>query len=385
MTVSIVEIRPAEGGRALRDWLDVPERVFAGEASHVPPLRLVERQRVDPRHNPFFRHGEAAFFLVYRGGEPIGRISAQINLAHLERHQDQTGHFGFFDCIDDLAAAKGLVDAAGAWLRQRDLIRMQGPFSLAINQEAGLLVAGFDQPPALMMGQARPWADSLLQACGLTKVVDLNAYRMSPAQPPKRLERLADLARGTESIRIRQLDMHRFGEEVQLVFEIFNDAWSDNWGFVPIGDTEVAAIAAAMRPIMRGKFGLIAEIDGVPAAMLVVLPDLNRVIKSFRGRLLPFNWARLAAAIYADRWKTARIPLLGIRKAYRKSPQAPAVLSLLVAEILALGRTYDLDWVEFSWVLETNREMVALAEMAAGPACKVYRVYEKAIASASSM
>ncbi|MEQ1715219.1 MAG: dATP pyrophosphohydrolase, partial [Hyphomicrobium sp.] len=181
MSVSIVEIRPAEGGRALRDWLDVPERVFAGDASYVPPLRMAERQRVDARHNPFFRHGEAAFFVAYRGAQPIGRMSAQINHAHLARHQDHTGHFGFFDCIDDLAAARGLLDAAGAWLRKRDMIRMQGPFSLAINQEAGLLVAGFEQPPALMMGHARRWADSLLHACGLTKVVDLNAYRMSPA------------------------------------------------------------------------------------------------------------------------------------------------------------------------------------------------------------
>lgn len=384
MSVSLVEVRPADGGRALSDWLRVPARVFAGDPWYVPPLRLAERRRVDPRHNPFFRYGEAAFFLAYRGGEPVGRISAQINRSHLELHQDRTGHFGFFDCLDDLAAAQELVGAAEGWLRRRGLNHMQGPFSLAINQEAGLLVAGFEQPPALMMGHARPWADNLMHACGLTKVVDLNAYRISPAQTPKRVERLAELARGTGSIRIRQLDMRRFSKEVQLVFDIFNDAWSDNWGFVPIGGAEVAAVTAEMRTIMRSKFGLIAEIDGKAAAMLVVLPDLNRVIKSFRGRLLPFNWARLATAISRDRWKTARIPLLGIRKAYRTSAQASAVLSLLVAEILALGRTYDLDWVEFSWVLETNREMVALAEMAAGPPCKVYRIYGKDISFPSS-
>ena len=252
---------------------------------------------------------------------------------------------------------------------------MVGPFNLSVNEDIGLLISGFDTPPAILSSHARAWEGPLLEACGLSKVVDLFAYRMRPAEAPDRLARLPTLARRLGRVKVRSFDMSRYTEDVSTVFDIFNDAWSDNWSFVPASEAEIAALTRETRPFMKGKFGRIAEVDGVPSAMIVALPDLNNVISGFRGRLLPFNWAKLMLAIKRDRWRTARIPLLGIRKVHRGTPLAPAILALLVADILELGRTYDLDWVEFSWVLETNRSMVALAELAAGPACKRYRIY----------
>lgn len=372
----MLTIRELRGKSALRDWLGVPGRIYGGDANYVEQLHFSERERISRKHNPLFSYGDAEFFLAYAGDRPVGRISAQINNMHLAQHSDKTGQFGFFDCVQDPAVARRLVEAAASWLRARGMQHMCGPFNLTINQDSGLLVSGFSTPPAILTGHAAPWTGALLEQCGLSKAIDLFAYRIKPDRPTPEIERLAKLAKGSGRIRIRNVDMRRFSQEAQLIFDIFNDAWSDNWGFVPAGSEDVRAIVRDMRPIMRGKFGLVAEIDGEPAAMLIVLPDLNRVIAPFGGKLLPLNWLKLAYEIYADRWKTARIPLLGIRKVHRTSPLAAGVLSLLVSETLKLGRVYDLDWVEFSWILETNRSMVNLATIAAGPPAKVYRVYK---------
>jgi hypothetical protein len=370
-------VRPVRDAGGLRDWLRVPYTVFAQDPHWVPPLLLAERRRISPRHNPFFSFGEAEFFVAYRNGAPIGRLCAQVNRRYLAHHCDATGHFGFFDCLDDAPAAEALVAAAAHWLKERDLRRMLGPFNLTINEDTGLLVSGFDTAPAILSSHAAPWYGSLLEGCGLSKVVDLFAYRVKPAAMPATIQRLALLATQSGRVQIRPFDMTRYAEDVRLIFDIFNDAWADNWGFVPVGEEEVRALVRDTRPLMRGKFGRIVEVDGVPAAMMVALPDINTVIAPFRGRLLPFNWARLALAIWRDRWHSARIPLLGIRKQFRNTPISAGILSLLVSEFLRLSRDYDLEWLEFSWILETNRPMRALAEVAAGPPAKIYRIFER--------
>lgn len=372
-----IAVRQITGGQGVDDWLAVPYAVFAGDPCWIAPLLMQERQRISPRHNPFFSFGEAAFFVAYRDGAPAGRISAQVNRRHLDHHRDHTGHFGFFDCIDDDAAAEALVAAASHWLKERGLRRMLGPFNLTINEDIGLLVSGFDTPPSILSSHATPWAGGLLERRGLRKAMDLFAYRMNPSAAPPQFDRLAKLARQSGRVRVRQFDMSRYAAELALIFEIFNDAWSDNWGFVPFGASEIESLVKETRPIMRAKFGRIVDIDGAPAAMIVALPDLNNVIAPFKGRLLPFNWAKLIHAIWRDRWRTARVPLLGIRKEFRNTPIALAVLSLLLSEHLELGRDYDLDWVELSWVLEINGPMVKLGEIAAGAPSKVYRIYEK--------
>jgi len=374
-----IVVRQVAGPRDVRAWLEVPFVTFAGDPAWIAPLNLVERDRINPRKSPFFAFGEAAFFVAIRDGRPVGRISAQINRRHLEHYKDATGHFGFFNAIDDQSVATALVTAATTWLKARGLQRMIGPFNLTINEETGLLVSGFDIPPAILSSHARPWEGPLLEGCGLRKAADVLAYRMRPSATPNSIGRLAALARRSGHVAVRPLDMSKYAEEARTIFDIFNDAWSDNWGFIPVGDDEIRAMVRETRPFMQGKFGRIVEIDGAPAAMIIVLPDLNSTVADFRGRLLPFNWLKLLLAVRRDRWRTARIPLLGIREQYRGTPFAAAILSLLVHEIIELGRDYDLDWVEFSWVLEKNGPMTALAELAAGPPCKRYRLYEVAL------
>lgn len=378
-TAEGLEVRQVTSRRDRHDWLMLPFAVHGDDPAWVPPLLLAERQRISPRHNPFFTFGEAALFLAYRAGRPVGRISAQVNRRHLAQHDDATGQFGFFECHHDADAASALVAAAARWLAERGLKRMQGPFSLSINEDVGLLVSGFESPPAILTSHARPWYGPLLEQAGLAKAMDLYAYRMDPRSVPTRAHRLADLATQSSRVKVRSFDMKRYPSEVALVFEIYNDAWSENWGFVPFSDAEIAALTRETRLFMRSEFGRIVEIDGKPAAMMVILPDLNTIIRRFRGRLLPFNWLRLLHGIRFDRCTAARIALLGLAKEHRTSPLGPAVLSLLARETVALGQRYQLDWLEFSWVLETNRPMVALAELAAGPPCKVYRVYQKPI------
>jgi hypothetical protein len=380
MRRSAIEVKALGRGATIRDWLSVPRLTLAGDPAWVCPLDLAERQRISPRHNPFFAFGEACFFVAYRDARPVGRISAQLNRRHLEHYGDRTGQFGFFDCVDDRSVAGQLFQAAADWMAARGLRRMQGPFNLTINQDAGLLVSGFDTRPTIMTSHCPRYTPALVEACGLTKAMDLRAYRVSSLAPVEKVVRLGKIARDSGRVRVRNIDLRRYAEEAQLLFDIFNDAWSDNWGFTAFSADEARATAAELRPFMRAKFGWIAEIDGEPAAMSIILPDLNEVIPSFGGRLLPLNWARLAYAVWNDDWHSARVPLLGVRKKYQSSPLAMGVLSLVVAELLKLSRQYGDVMVEFSWILETNRPMNAIAELAAGPPARVYRIYEKAIA-----
>lgn len=374
-----LSVRAVDGARARRDWLAVPQRVFADDPVWIRPLDKIELDRISPRHNPFFHFGEAALFLAYRGDTPVGRISAQVNRRHLDLHRDATGHFGFFDCVDDLEAATALFATARTWLKARGMTRLVGPCSFTINEDIGLLVAGFDTAPAVLCSHAKPHQGRLVEACGLRKSMDLFAYRVGSAAIPPKVERLASLTRDRGQLRVRSLDLAHYAREAAIIFDIFNDAWSDNWGFVPFSTAEIDKVISDTRPIMRGKFGRIIEVDGEPAAMILGLPDLNRVIAPFGGRLLPFNWLRLVDAVRRDQWTSARVPLMGVRKKYRRSPLAAGLLSIMAAEMLGLARTYNLDWIEFSWILETNGPMVQVAELAAGQPARVYRVYEGAI------
>jgi hypothetical protein len=368
-----------DDARRIKDWLAAPATIYADDPHWVPPLLIAERQRISRKHNPFFKFGEAQFFVAYRDGVPVGRVSGQINRLHLSAYGDATGHFGFFDCIDDPMVAHALLDEVSGYLRHNGMRRMVGPFNLTINQETGLLIDGFDTPPAILSPHSSPEAGRLLETYGFAKAMDLFAYRIPSGAFEKQLRRFGALAKQTPNLTIRPFAMRTYRQELALIFDIFNDAWSENWGFEPFRPEEIEHLVSETRPLMRSKFGRIVEIDGVPVGMMVVLPDINQVTKSFGGRLLPFNWAKLAHAIWRDEWRTARIPLLGIRKHYRGTPAATAILSLLVADFLRLAQDYKLDWIELSWVLETNRPMIALAELAAGKPCKTYRLYEKAL------
>ena len=374
-----IVVRRVESSAHRRHWLNLPRRIFADDPHWVEPLRLLEQRRISATANPFFGFGEVQLFMAYRGNQPVGRISAQINRRYLERYQDATGHFGFFDCINDSGVAASLVEAAAQWLRARGMRKMAGPLSLSINEEAGVLVAGFDTSPASLTPHGRTWYSGLLEAAGLSKEIDLFAYRMRPANAPAIIHRLAALAARSPQITVRPFDMRNYRSEVATLIDIFNDAWSGNWGFVPFSEAEIDALATETRHVLRGKYGRLLFVDGQAAGMILCIPDLNSIIKPFHGRLLPFNWLRLASAFWHEQWRTARIPLLGLKTRYRSSPLGTAMLALLVEEFITEARAYPHQWVEFSWILETNRPMVTLAELAAGAPVRTFRIYAKSL------
>jgi GNAT superfamily N-acetyltransferase len=362
------------------DWLAVPYAAYADQPSWIPPLNLIEKQRISPKHSPFFTFGEAAFFIAYRDGRPIGRITAQVNRRHLDLHQDATGHFGFFDCVDDPEAATSLVNAAATWLKPHGLTRMLGPLSFSTNEECGCLIAGFDTPPAILMPHAAPWTQHLLEAAGLAKEMDLFVYRTAPDKMPSRIEKLVAQAAQFPDVTLRHFDMRRYNEEIRLLVDIFNDAWSENWGFVPFSSAEIDSLAAELRPFFRNEYGRFVLVDGEPAGFAVALPDVTGITASFHGRLFPFNWIKLIWSLKRETYRSARIPLMGIRRAWQSTPRAGALLTLLVNDLVTqCAERYKLDWIEYGWILESNRRMVVLAQTLAGPPQKTYRIYAKPI------
>ena len=373
-----IKIEAVEGARHLDDFLRVPYVVHADDPTWVPPLLAMEKKRLSPATGAFFKHGEAQLFVALRDGAPVGRISAQINRLHLATHQDGAGHFGFFDCIDDQDVANALFAAAAEWLKARGSKRMVGPFNFSINEECGLQIEGFDTPPALFMTQARPWTAPLLDRAGFEKETDLLAFRASPQGISDRAKKLTDFARASGRVTLRSADLSRRAEELTLLCDIFNDSWSGNWGFTPINASEVENLLGDFTRFIRGQFCRFACLDGVPVGVMVFLPNYNEPIQIFGGRLFPFNWARLVWAMVMDRFHSGRVVILGIRKSVQGTPLAGAMIALLTNEI-RLQASSKYEWAEFGWVLEGNRPMVRMCEMAAGPAVKRYRMYGRAL------
>jgi hypothetical protein len=373
-------IAPVRDARGMKDWLAVPDVVFAGDPAWVPPLNIIERRRLSRSHAPFFTFGDAALFLAYRGVRAVGRISAQINHRHLKLHADRCGHFGFFDCMDDQEAATALVDAATAWLRAQGMSSMAGPMNFSLNEECGCLVSGFETPPALLMTHARPWTGALLEGAGLSKQIDLYAFRVAPARLSRAIRGIADRARQRAGVSVRPFDMKQYRQEVHTLVDIFNDAWQHNWGFVPFSPAEIDALLAEMRPLIRGECGRFVLVNGEPVGVMVWLPNINEAIAPFAGRLLPFNWLKLLWLLKRQRIRTARAPLCGIRRACQSTPIGGQALALLISDSIRQWDADGLDWIEFSWVLASNRPMVRLLELAAGPPVKTYRIYSKAVA-----
>jgi hypothetical protein len=380
-TETKIIVRAVGGGQTMKDWLAVPFTVYDGDPNWIAQLNILEKQRVSRKSAPFFTFGEAEFYVAYRGGVPVGRISAQINRHYLEVHRDNTGHFGFFECIDDWDVASALIEAASAWLKSRGMTRMAGPFTLSINEECGCLIAGFDSPPAMLMPHGRPWFGHFLEKAGLTKVIDLFAYRTKPTGVPSRIEQLAiRAAERFGNISLRQFDMRRYRADIDLLIDIYNDAWSKSWGFVPFSRAEIDALATELHPFFRAEYGRFLMIDGKEVGVAVGIPDVNGIIAPFHGRLLPFNWAKLLWGLRTEKAKSVRIPFLGVRQAWQTTPLGSSLVVLLVRDLTMQAVTrYNIDWAEYSWVRETDPRMMALGEATAGPPAKTYRIYERAI------
>jgi hypothetical protein len=377
MAIQIRRIVP--GVDDVRPFLDVAHEVYRGDRNWVAPLDFDMKERLDPKKNPFFEHAEAMYFVAERDGQRVGRVTAQIDREHLKRYEDGAGFFGFIDTVEDPAVCSALLDAAAAYLRERGMKTVRGPLSFNINEEAGVLVEGFDTPPMILMPHHRAYQGGLIESAGLSKVKDLFAWRYAVGEVPDRARKAHEEMMKEPSLRIRTVDTSQMEREVQTVMGIFNDAWQDNWGFVPLTQSELKKTARDLKLILKPDLALIAEIDGEPAAVSIAVPNLNEAIRDFDGKLLPFGFAKLLWRLKVKGVKTARLMILGIRKKFRVQRKwAPLSIALYV-EMNKRGAALGMTWAELSWTLEDNGPVNVGIRMMGAKIYKRYRVYERAL------
>ncbi len=376
-----LRVVPVGDRRALDMFVRLPARLYRSISNYVPPLTLERRDALNPGKNPYFEHARASFWLALRGVEPVGRISAQVDRLYLERYRDDTGHFGFLDAEDDPAVFRALTQTAEQWLRDQGMRRALGPFSLSVNEECGLMVDGFAEHSVLMMGWSPPYAAARVEELGYAKAKDLVAYDYdvlnAPPMDPKGLfGRLA----AKQGLKIRKIDMKRYRQDVHDILAVFNDAWADNWGFVPLTEAEIEHTAKSLRPLVWPEVVWIAELNGEPVGMIVAMPNLNEAIRGLGGALLPFGWARLLWRLKVAGVRTGRLALFGVRRRLRGTSLGGAIALLLLESLRSGGRGRGAVRCELSWVLEDNTAMRRLIEGVGGRVYKTYRIYEKALA-----
>ena len=370
-----LEVVPADSKRLREQWLRLPWQLYKDHPAWVPNLLMLQREVIDPRKNPFFEHGEAQLFLALRGGQPVGRISAAIDRDHNEQHDEKTGFFGFFETQDDPEIAAKLLAAAEAWLRERGMQASRGPMSFSINEEVGLQVEGFDQPAVIAMPQALPYYASLIESQGYAKTLDLLAYRWNVQPSPERVMEAVERTRAVPGLTVRRIRMNKLKQEVDILLDIYNDTWSDNWGYVRVTRAEAAKMVADLRLIADKRVVLIAEMEGEPAGMVVGLPNLYEAIRDFNGFIDPWKALKLLWRLKLRGTKSGRILLFGVKKKFR-TRQLHGLPFLLLQEIYEAARG-RYDWCEESWVLENNARLNAIMPYWGAYVYKRYRIYQK--------
>jgi hypothetical protein len=376
---SPVKIVAVETARQWHDFHHLLFKVYRDDPQWVAPLLIERKFHFMPKHNPYFKHARAAFFLAYRGEEAVGRITAQIDQLHLDRYQDATGHFGFIEALDDAEVFAALLAAAEGWLRGQGMKRVIGPVSFSLWDQPGLLVEGFDTPPYVMMAHARPYFAGHITQNGYQPAEDMIAYRYGPDAPTETLKRLLarSLRRGEITLRNIRMDKKHFDEEVSMLLDIINDAWSDNWGFVHMTRAEIDDLSGILKLLLRPGDVAIAEYQGKPAAFAAIFPNLNEAIRDMNGRLLPFNWAKLLWRMKVSRPKTARMPMMGVRKSLQSTPVGAALALSVIQSVRDFNFAHGVVDSELSWILARNERVRHVIEMVGGVPYKRYRVYEK--------
>ncbi len=373
-----VTIRSVRSRRDLRRFIRLPRRVYTGLPGYHPRLDYEQRQILDPRRGPFFRHGKARYWLAYHNGRTVGRISAQLDDLAPRLDGEVIGFFGCLDAIDDERTVASLLGTAEAWLQEHGVAVVRGPFTLSINGESGLLLAGHSAKPMVLMGWHPPYLAMHVERSGYRLVQSLYSYRISrgsdwdDAKTAALKKRLLD-----GRVRVRGLDMQHLRREQEIFTELFNDAWADNWGFVPMARSEIKKLFDSMRPILHHDCSTVFEADGKPIAFAFILPNLAEIVGGFGGRLFPLNWLRLAWWVLRKRYRSARIILFGVAREVRGSVLGAAIPPIMIDEIIKRGRNWRVADLEMGWVLEENRKVRALIEKAGGVIDKTYGVFEK--------
>ena len=371
-----LRVRPVVTRADRKAFVDLAWDVYKSDPYWIPPLKDEVHGLLDPKKNPWFGHGRAELWLAERGGKVVGRISAQVDDL-VQTHMGQgIGQWGMFEALDGEAAA-ALIATAEEWLRGQGMTKALGPISISIWDEPGLLIEGFKQSPMVMMGHHRPEYRAWIESAGYTKAKDLHTYEldiridMIPV-----IDRLIKSGEKNPRIRIRKVDKSRFKEEAAVILNLLNDAWSDNWGFVPLTEAEIAYAGKKLKPIIYEDLVRIAEYDGEPVAFMITIPDINELIRDLNGELFPFGWVKLLWRLRNPKTKRVRVPLMGVAKKLQGSRLAGQLAFMLIEHIRrACVADYGVTHGEFGWILEDNQGMMSIAQLPGADINHTYRIY----------
>ncbi|MFZ0545092.1 MAG: GNAT family N-acetyltransferase [Candidatus Promineifilaceae bacterium] len=383
-----LEIELVSSDKQLKEFIKVPWAVYKDDPTWVPFLYFERVDFFDKNKNPFFEHAEADYFIARRDGRPVGTIAAILNHRHNEFHEENVAHFGVFEVMNDPEAAAALLQTACDWAKERGTDRILGPFNLSTNDECGLLIEGFDDPPMILMTYNPPYYMDFLETAGFHKAMDLYAWLRdgealaAEGGVPEKLVRVINKVKDRYGLTVRQLNRSDWDHEVEGVKAVYNDAWLKNWGFVPMTDGEINRLAEGLKPIVDEQIAFMVEKDGKPVGFSLTLPDISQLLHQFHpGPSLLSSYAAIARVLFTLRFnKTkvnrARVIAFGVKEDYR----VRGVDGLMLYETAKRAAPNGYKWLEASWILETNDKMNQTIELFGAHIYKKYRIYEKQLA-----
>jgi GNAT superfamily N-acetyltransferase len=380
MNAAPVTIRPVETKKDRKAFVDFAWEVYKDDPAWVPPLKDEVHGLITPGKNPWFEHARAQLWVAERGGRVVGRISAQVDDLVQQHMGKGIGQWGFFDALDSEASA-ALIATAEEWLRKQGMTSALGPISLSIWDEPGLEIEGFSEPPTAMMGHHRPEYQAWIETAGYGKAKDLLTYEVNIEHwDDPMINRLIAMGERNSRIRIRMVDKSKFNDEARLILNLLNDAWSSNWGYVPLTEAEFAYAGKKLKPIIFNELVRIAEVDDEPVAFMLTIPDINELLKDLNGELFPFNWVKLLWRLRKPRTRRLRVPLMGVAKKLHHSRLA-SQLAFMMIEFTRRDAVskYGASVGEFGWILEDNKGMLSIAQLPSAKVNHRYRIYEKAL------
>lgn len=359
-----------------RQFIDFPYQHYADDEHWIAPLKMEQKKLIDPEKNPFYNNGDIALFLAEQNGEICGRLAAIQDRRFNKYHNNKTGFFGFFECVNDESVAHLLFRVASDWLIERGHTDILGPTNPSLMDEIGVLVEGFDYDPSILMPYHKPYYDKLLKSVGLEKEMDMYAFRVNQdTVAHDRMEKAERIVRHRlPSLEIREINLRDIESEVEIVRDIFNKSWSDNWGFVPLTKEELATLAKDLKLILDTKVAHIAEVEGEPVAFSIGLPDLNQALKHMDGTLFPTGIFKLLW--HRRNINQIRTALMGVLPEYR----GKGIDAMLHKQAIDNGKEYGYYSSELSWVLESNKNMIRVAERLGARIEKTYRMYKNDLA-----
>ena len=366
-----VDVKPIRTPSDLKAFIELPWQIYRNNAQWVPQLRSQLKERFSRSMCPVFDYAEAEFFLARQNGVVVGRIAAIKNENHIIFHDERVGFFGFFECIQDQRVADALFTNAADWLKSRYLNVMRGPTSYSTNGECGLLIDGFDYPPAIMMSYNLPYYADLVEGFGFKKAKDLLAYEVTDETfAPERLGKIAERIKRRRNVVVRPIRKKQIVQEIEHIREIYDSAWQRNWGFLPMTDREIDYLADELIQIVDPDIVLIAEVEDEPIAFILALPDFNQALRHANGRLFPFGLFKIIW--HARKIKDARMVAFGVKESHRQQ----GIDALLYYEAFQASVRKGYRHAELSWILEDDRLMNRALETMGSKICKRYRLYD---------